>query len=69
MAGKMHTLGNFLNRGRTYSTFSYATEFQYIKSYGEIPGPKPMPVIGNTWRVMPIIGQYDIQDIAKVFKN
>ncbi|XP_054740055.1 probable cytochrome P450 301a1, mitochondrial [Anastrepha obliqua] len=34
--------------------------------YNEIPGPKPIPILGNTWRMMPIIGQYTISDVAKI---
>ncbi|KAL1505572.1 hypothetical protein ABEB36_005108 [Hypothenemus hampei] len=37
-----------------------------IKPYSEIPGPKPIPILGNTWRLFPIIGQYDVSDVAKL---
>lgn len=30
--------------------------FGDIKSYSEIPGPKPIPILGNTWRFIPYIG-------------
>lgn len=36
------------------------------KPYSEIPGPKPIPLLGNTWRLLPFIGQYDISDVAKL---
>lgn len=36
------------------------------RSYSEVPGPKPLPVLGNTWRLLPVIGQYDISDVAKI---
>ncbi|RZC34184.1 p450 domain containing protein [Asbolus verrucosus] len=36
------------------------------KPYSEIPGPRPIPVLGNTWRLLPIIGQYDVSDVAKL---
>lgn len=26
------------------------------RPYAEIPGPKPIPVLGNTWRFIPYIG-------------
>lgn len=26
------------------------------KSYDEVPGPTPWPIIGNTWRMLPVIG-------------
>ncbi|XP_034107978.1 probable cytochrome P450 301a1, mitochondrial [Drosophila sulfurigaster albostrigata] len=41
-------------------------EWQNALSYQEIPGPKPLPILGNTWRLMPIIGQYTISDVAKI---
>lgn len=30
------------------------------RPFHEIPGPKPLPIIGNIWRYMPIIGDMDI---------
>ncbi|CAH0560856.1 unnamed protein product [Brassicogethes aeneus] len=41
-------------------------QFENAKPYSEIPGPKALPIIGNTWRLMPLIGQYDISDVAKL---
>lgn len=63
---RMPNLRQLLRRRRCYSVFSCVNEFQHAKPYSEIPGPKPIPIIGNTWRLMPIIGQYDISDVAKV---
>ncbi|KAK2580062.1 hypothetical protein KPH14_012346 [Odynerus spinipes] len=37
-----------------------------VKPYHEIPGPKPIPILGNTWRMLPVIGQYEISDTAKI---
>ncbi|CAG9762905.1 unnamed protein product [Ceutorhynchus assimilis] len=37
-----------------------------IKPYSDIPGPKPLPILGNTWRLLPLIGQYDVSDVAKL---
>jgi hypothetical protein len=31
-------------------------EWGYAKPYEDIPGPKPLPVIGNAWRFIPHIG-------------
>lgn len=28
-----------------------------VKSYSEVPGPKELPLIGNAWRFLPIIGE------------
>lgn len=41
-------------------------EFTTAKPYAEIPGPKPIPILGNTWRLLPLIGQYDISDVGKL---
>lgn len=29
---------------------------RHVKPYAEIPGPKELPIIGNSWRFAPIIG-------------
>jgi hypothetical protein len=31
-------------------------EWGYAKPFKDIPGPKPLPVIGNTWRFIPYLG-------------
>lgn len=31
------------------------------KSYEEVPGPKPLPFLGNTWRFIPYIGSNELQ--------
>lgn len=36
------------------------------KPYSLVPGPKPIPLLGNTWRLVPVIGQFDISELAKV---
>lgn len=41
-------------------------EFANAKPYSAVPGPKPIPILGNTWRLLPVIGQYQISDIAKM---
>lgn len=41
-------------------------ELQEAKPYSEVPGPKPLPLLGNTWRLLPIIGQYQVSDVAKL---
>lgn len=43
-------------------------DFSSARPYTEIPGPKPLPLLGNTWRLLPIIGQYDVSDVAKLSK-
>lgn len=37
-----------------------------IKPYSEVPGPKPLPILGNTGRLLPLIGQYDVSDVGKL---
>lgn len=32
-------------------------EENLVKSYNEIPGPRGLPVIGNSWRFAPLIGK------------
>jgi hypothetical protein len=32
------------------------------KSYDEVPGPTPWPIIGNTWRMLPVIGIVKLND-------
>ena len=31
-------------------------EWDYAKPFEDIPGPKPLPIIGNTWRFIPYLG-------------
>lgn len=66
MAKKITSIGHFVRQRRNYAVFSYINEYQDARPYSEIPGPKPIPIIGNTWRLMPVVGQYDISDVAKV---
>lgn len=42
--------------------------FANAKPYSDVPGPKPIPILGNTWRMVPYIGQFDISEFAKVTK-
>ncbi|XP_034244416.1 probable cytochrome P450 301a1, mitochondrial, partial [Thrips palmi] len=34
--------------------------------YEQMPGPTPLPLIGNTWRLLPVVGQYQVSDLARV---
>jgi hypothetical protein len=35
----------------------FQKEWGTAKPYEEIPGPKPLPIIGNFWRFLPYIGK------------
>ncbi|KYN22783.1 hypothetical protein ALC57_04563 [Trachymyrmex cornetzi] len=37
-----------------------------VRPYDEIPGPQPIPILGNAWRLLPLIGQYQISDVGKI---
>jgi hypothetical protein len=43
---------------RNRSTTAVITDVgvESTKPYDEVPGPKPLPVFGNTWRMLPVIG-------------
>jgi hypothetical protein len=32
-------------------------EWDYAKPFEKIPGPKPLPIIGNVWRFIPFLGK------------
>ncbi|XP_067000511.2 probable cytochrome P450 301a1, mitochondrial [Anabrus simplex] len=44
----------------------HVEELSRARPYSEVPGPRPLPFIGNTWRMLPVIGQYTISDLARV---
>jgi len=31
-------------------------EWDYAKPFEDIPGPKPLLIVGNTWRIIPFLG-------------
>ncbi|CAH1160273.1 unnamed protein product [Phaedon cochleariae] len=74
MANKITKITKTLIRHRSQTlltdpeTFcpAQAQEKQRAKPYSQVPGPKAIPILGNTWRLMPIVGQYDISDMARV---
>ncbi|XP_034937560.1 probable cytochrome P450 49a1 [Chelonus insularis] len=41
-------------------------QLECVRPYKEIPGPKPLPLLGNTWRFIPYVGDFNIQSIDKV---
>lgn len=34
--------------------------------FEKIPGPKPIPLLGNTWRFLPLIGKYHGLDLTQL---
>ncbi|KAK3923649.1 putative cytochrome P450 [Frankliniella fusca] len=36
------------------------------RGYNEVPGPRPLPMLGNTWRFVPVIGNFRIEEMDKV---
>lgn len=71
---KINTALKTIARGRSQAavvTPSFCPNYENLndwKPYSKIPGPRPVPLLGNTWRLLPIIGQFDISDLAK-FSN
>lgn len=44
-------------------------EWDNAKPFNQIPGPVPLPVIGNTWRFLPKIGNNYISDLNSETKR
>ncbi|XP_068147527.1 probable cytochrome P450 49a1 isoform X1 [Drosophila tropicalis] len=51
---------------RTSTAMATANVSSAVRPYSEVPGPYPLPLIGNSWRFAPIIGTYKISDLDKV---
>lgn len=55
---------------RARSTHAVASVFETlspsVKPWEEVPGPKPLPLLGNTWRFIPYIGGYSVEHIDKI---
>ncbi|GFT88891.1 probable cytochrome P450 49a1 [Nephila pilipes] len=44
-----------------------STTNEVIRSFDEMPGPKPLPFIGNLWRYFPVIGNYSFERLHKTY--
>lgn len=42
----------------TKRTFCDQIEWNNARPYSKIPGVKPLPILGNKWRSIPVIGKY-----------
>ncbi|ALC40607.1 Cyp49a1 [Drosophila busckii] len=51
----------------TTATTAATTKAQTaVRPYSEVPGPYPLPLIGNSWRFAPLIGMYKISELDKI---
>lgn len=53
--------------GRARARKEETKEEVKIRPYKDIPGPKPLPIIGNVWRFLPIIGRWGKMDLKELF--
>lgn len=56
MSGRVGFLKNVINRSMSGSPAA-------MLPFQAIPGPKPLPLIGNIWRYLPIIGDYKVDTL------
>jgi hypothetical protein len=42
-------------------------DWDHARPYSEVPGPKPLPLVGNAWRFMPGIGTLVFQILLNNF--
>ncbi|KAH8284996.1 hypothetical protein KR054_003598 [Drosophila jambulina] len=52
-----------------HATATSSTAAAAVRPYSEVPGPYPLPLIGNSWRFAPLIGTYKISDLDKVMNQ
>jgi len=44
-------------------------KWDYAKPFEDIPGPKPLPIIGNAWRFIPYLGNVIIVLLLRLRSN
>lgn len=47
---------NIVRTLETMATEVEGQDWSQCRPYSEIPGPRPIPFFGNTWRFIPFIG-------------
>ncbi|XP_031772563.1 probable cytochrome P450 49a1 [Apis florea] len=60
---------NIIKTLETLTTEVEEQDWSRCRPYSEIPGPKPIPFLGNTWRFIPFIGDFKIQAVDQVSKK
>ncbi|XP_068083417.1 probable cytochrome P450 49a1 [Anabrus simplex] len=66
----LNPAGSVLLFNRTRSSMAAAQEnLEEIRPYKEVPGPKPLPILGNTWRFFPYIGEFADMDINELMST
>lgn len=50
--------GRVWGQWRRMTTAAQACEADLARPYSEVPGPRALPLLGNTWRLLPYIGKY-----------
>ncbi|XP_076665096.1 putative cytochrome P450 301a1, mitochondrial isoform X2 [Andrena cerasifolii] len=60
---------NILRTLETLATEVEEQDWPQYRPYSEIPGPKPIPLLGNTWRFLPFIGDFKIQAVDQVSRR
>jgi hypothetical protein len=48
------------------ATQARSEEWVYAKPFEDIPGPKPLPIIGNAWRFIPQLGKLLFPHVTRV---
>ncbi|KAH8319750.1 hypothetical protein KR074_004911 [Drosophila pseudoananassae] len=68
-AAATQTTTTTLSATAVAATTTTCTSTTAVRPYSEVPGPYPLPLIGNSWRFAPLIGQYKISDLDKVMNE